>query len=58
VPVTVQVADAAQRLAVGRDAEAFQLLDGVWHQPLATGLVYGAVARFDDDDRESRACAV
>ena len=58
VPVAVQVADAVEGPGRCLDAEAFQLLPGVWHQPFTTGFVYGSAAPVDDDDLESRPGAV
>ena len=58
VTVAVQVGDAVEWPARCLDAEAFQLPEGVWHQPFTAGLVYGSAAPLDDEDLESGPRAV
>jgi len=58
VSIPVQVADASERLALRINAEALQLLDSVWHQSFATGLVDWSAAPVDDDDLKPRPCSV
>ena len=58
VAVAVQIADAAEWLALCLDAKAFQLPDGVRHQPFTAGFIYRSGAPLDDDYLEPRPGAV